>query len=208
MPADLHAEVEKLRAWLATNDWVDQYDRWWSNDGVVGALQDFLARVAPEDWSDVDVTDLLYVLEQSSTGYIAELLTESEPMTLAVARHSLARGGVAGDDIAEQLGYCTAHRDEAEALLIAYMGDSHERTRRLALLSLARMQSTAVPALAEAAWDSGEEHARIGALSALGTIGSALFPSYLARAFEDGREHLVSLARRYADELAGTAKRP
>lgn len=208
MAADLHAEVALLRTWLATNSWVDQYDRWWGVDGVVGALQDFLARVAPEDWSDDEVTDVLYVLEESSTDYIAELLTQSEPMALAVARHSLARGGVAGDDIAEQLGYCTAHRDEAEALLIAFMGDDHERTRRLALLSLARMQSTAVPALAEAAWDSGDEYARIGALSALGTIGSGLFPAYLARAIEDGREHLVSFARRYADASAGTAKRP
>jgi hypothetical protein len=202
MPANLHDEVEKVRAWLTTNRWVDQYDGWWRDGGVVSALQHFLASVQPQDWSADNVTDLLYVLEQSSTDYIAELVTKSEPMALAIARHSLARGGVAGDDLAEQLGYCIQHRDEAEALLIEFMRDGHERTRRLALLSLAELQSTAVPTLAVAAWDSGDEYPRMGALSALKTIGSELFPIYLSRAIEDGRENLLSLARKYADELA------
>ncbi|QYF95285.1 HEAT repeat domain-containing protein [Massilia sp. PAMC28688] len=202
MTTDFHAEVEKVRTWLTTNRWVDQYDYWWSEGGVVSALQHFLARVQPRDWSEDDVTDLLYLLEQSSTNYIAELVTQSELMTLAIAKHSLARGGIAGDDIAEQLGHCIERRDEAEALLIEFMRDEHERTRRLALLSLAAIQSAAVPALAVAAWDTGEEYPRMGALSALKTIGSKLFPIYLSLAQEDGREHLVSLARKYADELA------
>jgi len=208
MPADLHAEVEKVRTWLTTNRWVDQYDYWWSDGGVVSALQHFLALVQPRDWSEDDVTDLLYLLEQSSTDYIAELVTQSEPMALAIAKHSLARGGVAGDDIAEQLGHCIEHRDEAEALLIEFMRDEHERTRRLALLSLAKMQSAAVPGLAVAAWDTGDEYPRMGALSALKTIGSELFPTYLSQAQEDGRQHLVSLARKYADELAKETPSP
>lgn len=145
---------------------------------------------------------------QSSTDYIAELVTKNEPMTLAIARHSLARGCVAGDDLAEQLGYCIQHRDEAEALLIEFMRDGHERTRRLALLSLAELQSTAVPTLAVAAWDSGDEYPRMGALSALKSIGSELFPVYLSRALEDGRENLLSLARKYADELAKENRLP
>lgn len=164
MPADLHAEVEKVRAWLTTNRWVDQYDHWWSDGGVVSALQVFLARVEPKDWSVDDVTDLLYVLEQSSTDYIAELVSQSELMALAIARHSLASGGVASDDIAEQLKHCIHHRDEAEALLMEFMTDGHERTRRVALLSLAEMQSGAVPALAAAAWDTGGKYPRMGAL--------------------------------------------
>ena len=208
MPANLHVEVEKVRAWLTTNRWVDQYDGWWSDGGVVSALQHFLASVQPQDWSADDVTDLLYLLEQSSTDYIAELVTKNEPMTLAIARLSLARGCVAGDDLAEQLGYCIQHRDEAEALLIEFMRDGHERTRRLALLSLAELQSTAVPTLAVAAWDSGDEYPRMGALSALKSIGSELFPVYLSRALEDGRENLLSLARKYADELAKENRLP
>jgi len=191
-----------LRAWLATNRSVDQYDYWWGDSGVVNAVKHFLASVQPQDWSTDNVKDLLYVLEQSSTGYLAELVTKREPMALAIARHSLARGSVASDDLAEQLRYCTQHRDEAEALLIEFMRDGHERTRRLALLSLAEMQSTAVPALAMAAWDCGDEYSRMGALSALKTIGSELFPIYLSRALEDGRENLLSLARKYANELA------
>jgi hypothetical protein len=202
IPANLHVEVEKVRAWLTTNRWIDQYDGWWSDGGVISALQRFLASVQPQDWSADNVSDLLYVLEQSTTDYAAELITKSEPMALAIARHSLARAGVAGDDLAEQLKYCIQHRDEAEELLIAFMLDGHEGTRRLALLSLAEMQSTAVPALAVAAWDTGDEYPRMGALSALKTIGSALFPQYLSQALEDGREHLLSLARKYVDELA------
>lgn len=202
MPSNLHDEVEKVRAWLTTNRWVDQYDGWWSDGGVVSALQHFLASVQPQDWSADNVTDLLYILEQSGTDYIAELVTTSEPMALAIARHSLARGGIAGDDLAEKLRHCTQHRDEAEALLIEFMRDGHERTRRVALLSLAEIQSAAVPALAAAAWDTGEEYPRMGALSALKTIGSELFPIYLSRALEDGREHLASLARKYVDALA------
>ena len=202
MPAILHDEVEKVKAWLSTNRWIDQYDRWWCEGGVVSALQNFLASVQPQDWSSDNVTDLLYLLEQSSTNYIAELLTETEPMALAIARHSLARGGIAGDDLAEQLGHCIQHRDEAEVLLLEFVRAEHEGTRRLALLSLAEMQSTAVPALAVAAWNTGEERARMGALSALRTIGSQLFHQYLALAQEDGRQHLMSLARRLADESA------
>ena len=202
MPANLHDEVKKARAWLTTNRWVDDYDGWWNEGGVVSALQHFLVSVEPQDWSTDNVTDLLYVLEQASTDYIAQLVTKSEPIALAIARHSLARGGVAGDDLAEQLGYCIQHRDEAEALLIEFMRDGHERTRRLALLSLAELQSTAVPALAMAAWDSGDEYPRMGALSALKTIRSELFPVYHSRALEDGREHLLSLARKYTRELA------
>lgn len=195
MLSNLHTEVEKLRAWRLTNRWVDQYDDWWREGGVVSALQRFLEQVQPQDWSEDDVTDLLYVLDQSSTGYIAELLAQSEPMTFAIAKHSLARGGIASDDIAEQLGHCIHLRDEAEALLLAFSQSEHERTRRIALLSLAELQSAAVPALAMAAWDTDDEYQRMAALSALRTIGSQLLPAYLALAREDGRAHLASLAR-------------
>ncbi|MET3119918.1 hypothetical protein AAKU64_004166 [Undibacterium sp. GrIS 1.8] len=82
------------------------------------------------------------------------------------------------------------------------MQDEHERTRRVALLSLAEMQSAAVPALAVAAWDTGDEYPRMGALSALKIIDSKLFPKYLSLAQVDGRENLVALARKYADGLA------
>ena len=198
MTADFHTEIEKLRAWLATNRWVDDYADWWRAGGVVSAVERFLADVRPEDWSEDEVTDLLYVLEQSSTDYIAELIARSETAALTIAKHALARGSTAGDDIAEQLGYCIQYREEAEALLIAFTRDAYERTRRIALLSLAEMRSGAVPALAIAAWDTGEEYQRMGALSALRTVGSALFPAYLARALEDGRPNLISLARRYA----------
>jgi hypothetical protein len=199
-PSSLHREAELLRTWLASNQWVDQYDRWWSNDGVVDALQRFLAQVQPDDWSDADVTDLLYILEQSSTDYVAELVAETEPMTLAIAKHSLARGGIASDDIAERLGYCIQRREEAEALLMEFMRDTHERTRRLALLSLAKLGSAAVPSLAVSAWSTDDEYQRMGALSALKTVGSELYPAYLSQALLDGREHLVALARKFAAE--------
>jgi hypothetical protein len=142
MATDLHVEVEKLRRWLATNCWVDEYDAWWAEGGVVGAVQDFLSRAAPDDWSEEEVTDLLYVLEQSSTDYIVELATQTEEMALAIAKHSIARGGIASDDIAEQLGLCVHRRAEAEALLMRFAQDEHERTRRIAVLSLARLRST------------------------------------------------------------------
>ncbi len=153
MPADLHVEVEKLRAWLALegNRWVDRYDYWWSDGGVVSATRRFVTEVQAEDWSEEDVTDLLYVLEQSSTDYVAELVTQNESVALAIAKHSLVKGGIASDDIAEQLGHCVQRREEAETLLIAFTQDKHERTRRLALLSLAKLRSTAVPAPAASA---------------------------------------------------------
>lgn len=199
MPTHLHDQVDKLRAWLATHRRVDDYDCWWGEVGVVGALQGFLARGSPQDWSERDVTDLLYVLEQSSTDYVVELFGQNEPALLAIARHSAARGGIASDDIAERLGDCRVHRDEAEALLIACARNDHERTRRMALLSLARLQSDAVPALAVAAWDTGDEYQRIGALAALELAGSPLLPAYLERAREDGRANLAAAAGKYAD---------
>lgn len=200
MSNDFHAEVGKLRAWLQTNRWADAYDGWWREGGVVSALDDFLARVAPDDWSKSDVTDLLYVLEQSSTGDTIERVTRTEAMALAIARHSLARGGVASDDIARQMGHCVGAGDEAEALLLAFMRDPHEGTRWMALLSLAELQSAAVPALAVAEWETGDERGRMGALAALKIVGSDLFAPYLSRALEDGRANLLALARRYVEE--------
>lgn len=140
MVTNLHLEVEKLRHWLTTNRWVDDYDVWWAEGGVIGVFQEFLSRVPPGDWSDDDVTDILYVLEQSSTEYAAELATRTEEMALAIAEHSLARGGIASDDIAEQLGNCVQRRADAEALLMRFAQDEHERTRRVAGLSLARLR--------------------------------------------------------------------
>lgn len=142
MATDLHLEVEKLRRWLVTNRWVDGYDAWWAEGGVVGTVQDFLSRVPPDDWSEEEVTDLLYVLENSSTDYVAELVTQTEDMALAIAEHSIARGGIASDDIAEQLGRCVHRRSEARALLMRFTQDKHERTRRIAALSLAKLQSS------------------------------------------------------------------
>lgn len=198
--SDLHSEAERVRAWLADHQWVDGYDRWWSEDGVVGAVQRFLAQWQPEDWSDADVTCLLYLLEESTTDYLAELVAHTESMTLSIAKHSLARGGTAGDDIATRLGLCTERGEAAEILLMEYMGAARERTRRIALLSLASLGSTAVPELAVAAWTSGDEHQRIGALSALKAVGSDLYPEYLSQALVDGREHLVAFAERCAAE--------
>lgn len=202
MAVDFHAEVEKVRIGLSTNRWVDQYEFWWNEGGVISAFQEFLSSVSPEDWSDDDVTDLLYVLEQANTDYITELAAQKEPTILAIAKHSLARGGIASDDIAEQLGRCIQLRDEAELLLIAFMQDKHERTRRMALLSLAHMQSTTVTPYAKAAWESGDECAQMGALSALKTVGSDLFASFHSQALADKRENLHVLAKKYADELA------
>lgn len=70
-----------------------------------------------------------------------------------------------------------------------------------ALLSLDALESAAVPALAIAAWKTGDEYQRMGALSALKDIDLELFPTCSALAEQDGHEHLVSLARKYNDEL-------
>ena len=72
----------------------------------------------------------------------------------------------------------------------------------MALLSLAQLRSTAVPALAAAACDSGDEYQRIGALAALRLVDSGLLPEYVARALEDGRPHLLANARKHAEDAA------
>lgn len=119
MAADLHTEVEKLRTWLAPNSCVGNYGHWWSEDGIVHALRAFLARVQPQDWSEDDVTDLLYVLEQATSAdvhCIAELVTQSEPMALAITKHASASGGVGAARLAEYQRYCKQRRDDAELL--------------------------------------------------------------------------------------------
>jgi hypothetical protein len=70
---ELHDEVDKLRTWLTTNRHVDKYDAWWTEPGVVATVQTFLAAVRPDEWMEQHVADLLYLLEVSSTGYLAEL---------------------------------------------------------------------------------------------------------------------------------------
>ena len=92
------------------------------------------------------------------------------------------------------------------ALLIEFAHDEHERTRRMALLSLARLGSDAIPALALSAWNTGDEYQQIGALSALATIGSDQLPGYLLAAEKDGREHLVRYARKCAAGLASSGE--
>ena len=201
--ADLHLEVRKLRTWLGeTGASVDGYPAWWAIDGVIGALDDFVTHTPPDAWTAQNVEDLLCVLEHSTTDYAVELATRTEPMALAIARHALAQRSVAGDDIAARLGHCLRHREEAESLLMAFVQDPHERTRRMALLSLAQMRSAAVPALAAAAWNSGDEYQRIGALAALRLVDSGLLPEYVARALEDGRPHLLANARKHAEDAA------
>ena len=95
------------------------------------------------------------MLDQSPTGCPAELGGQDDDAALAIGMHALARGASASDDIAEELGSCTPRRDEAEALLIEFARHSHERTRRMALLSRARLRSAEVRTLAVAAWNSG-----------------------------------------------------
>ena len=73
----------------------------------------------------------------------------------------------------------------------------------MALLSLARLQSTAVPELAAAAWDTGDAHQRIGALEALRLVDSDLLAGYLSKAMEDGRASVVAHARRFAENTVG-----
>jgi hypothetical protein len=166
---------------------------------VIGALAHFLAHVPPPAWTNENVEDLLYVLEASFTADAIDMVTRAESAALAIARHSLGRGGVASDDIAERLGACIQHRDQAEFLLMAFIQVPHERTRRMALLSLARLRSTAVPELAAAAWDTGDEHQRIGALEALRLVDSDLLSGYLSKAVQDGRASVVAHARRCAE---------
>ncbi|ARN21546.1 HEAT repeat domain-containing protein [Piscinibacter gummiphilus] len=174
---------------------------------MIAALDDFVTRVSHDTWTNDNVDDLLCVLEHSTTDHPVGLLTRIEPMALAIARHALARGGVAGDDIAEQLGGCVRHREEAESLLMAFVKDRHERTRRIALLSLARLQSAAVPSLAAAAWDTGDEYQRIGALEALRIVGSDLLPEYVSKAVEDGRPHLLANVHRLAPDAVRPSDR-
>jgi hypothetical protein len=205
MLTDLNAEVEKLRVWLQAGGTVDSYEAWWSELGVVDALQRLVGSVQPEQWTETDVSDLLFVLDHSHTEYPAELVMQDEAAALAIGKHALARGAAASDDIADQLGNCTFRKDEAEALLVEFARDEHERTRRMALLSLAKLGSDAVPALAVEAWNSGIERQRIGALSALKTIGSDLLPAYIAEAEKDGRERLLAYARTCALDTPGDA---
>lgn len=119
MPATLHVEVEKLRAWLAPNRWIGEYGGWWSVDGVVNALRQFLARAQPQEWSEGDVADLLFVLENATSAdahHVAELLMQSEPMALAITKHAFAAGGVGSARLVEYQRYCQKRRDDAELL--------------------------------------------------------------------------------------------
>ena len=183
MAENLHLAVEKLRTWLDTHPRChDEYHHWFGQGGIASAIECFVKRVQPEYWTDENVSDLLLVLHQSPTEHIAELIMCNESMALAIARHSIGCSGLASDEIALWLGRCVNHREEAEELLIKFTQHSHERTRRIALLSLAKLQSASVEPLALAAWDTGEQYAQMGTLAALDTIGSPLFSVYLRRA--------------------------
>jgi HEAT repeat protein len=81
-------------------------------------------------------------------------------------------------------------------LLLQFVHDDDLYVQRRAMIALAGIGSAKVEELVVPAWESGDEHQRMGVLYALWKVDSPLLDAYLAQAEADGRPFLTEYVAR------------
>ncbi len=165
--ADLMVEIGRFRRWAGSDppatrsreeplhhadaEWECDYPHWGE---LYDAVMAHVAAGPVESWSDEQLQAVLYALARDNEDEIlAEGIRTRHPATLiALARISVMHGEHdAKWQLADQLGRIEhPPAGEVERLLLVFAQDEHEYTRRRALQSLARINSSA------AEWLAGE----------------------------------------------------
>jgi hypothetical protein len=173
----------------------DECDVRWGN--LTDACTQFMEEVPPASWDAEDVRLILHVLSNDDEWRsVIEPLVGMPDRTLALARAAVeSQEQTAKSQLADVLG-CYAGDREAERLLLELAADGDEYVRRIALMSLARLGSSHLPGLVEAAWATGAEYQRMACLFSLFVTQSPVIDDYLKLAEKDGREHLLQAVQR------------
>jgi hypothetical protein len=198
--AALAAEVARFQAWAENYPVAERGGEWECGyEGWQPLYDTFIAVVQSSScnqWSDATKAMLLYVIARDNeTGYLVEKVAEDPDRLLCLAEHALvAADSDAKWQFAVELGNLNTRISEVEPLLLRFMDDADEYVRRRTLSALADIGSTHTAALAERAWNTGNEYQRMMALYALEKVHSPLLETYLSRAEADGRQYLVNTA--------------
>ncbi len=188
----LSREVSRYKAWAEeyfnpkrSAEWECDYPEWESLYASVGEV----IKTSRSNWSSQQVEDLLYAIARDNE---AERIIE-EVAEDPAALLSLARAAVASSEhdakwqFAAALGEIPGDgRKAAEALLLILVEDRDEYVSRRSLLALGRLKSAQAEALAERAWNSGNEYQRAAALAVLKDLDSAKLERYLDLARQEG----------------------
>ena len=199
--ASLHQQVAQFKCWASnypenqrTGEWECDYEQWVA---LWAAALSVLQSILPEEWSDECSSNLLYTIARDNeTEHIVDYLSTNAEALLKLARLAIdSSERDAKWQLAAQLGALSARKVEAESLLLRLVHDEDEYVSRRALLALGSLKSEQAEALAEKAWQTGQEYQRIAALWVLRDVASSKLGEYVLRAQEDGREYVVWNAR-------------
>jgi hypothetical protein len=175
---------------------IQNFDNYESRKQLHKSAIEFVRSAQIEDY-DKDRLEALYILltdtfvEES----ILNALPNNEHLLIFLAeqvvstQHEEIRG-----QFAQRLGNVVQCKESAERILLLLVNDNDEYTSRMALLSLAELNSVETEDLAEKAWKSGAAYQRIACLWALKKVNSKKLSSYVALALIDGRLFLVKNA--------------
>lgn len=149
------------------------------------------------DHRDDPPTPVRPVARDEDTGYLARVLAQHPENVLCLAEHAVTTAEPdAKYQLAAAIGRLKLRSPRAESILLQFAHDEDDYVRRRGLMALADIESPHVTELVSAAWDTGDEHMRMGILYALRTINAPQLEDYLAQADLDGREYLVGYANK------------
>jgi hypothetical protein len=148
------------------------------------------------DWTEDEISDFLFVCsldlddellpQLGLEGLSGEELEQARLRNVELARQSLKAGSATcRRHFVALLGQADCLDEEIESLLVCFAEDDDECVRRLAVNSLAQLQSQVSETLALKLWhrkDSHQDYSRMMALSVLQTIGSEHFHSLSSEA--------------------------
>lgn len=204
LPESLNEQVLNFKRWASSlpvphhGEWESDYAEW---PALWSAAKSVLKSVPAVDWTEACIANLVYAIARDNS---AELIMDALPgnpdAALKLARFAADSSEAdAKWQLATQLGTLSAHKQDAEAILLRMVDDESEYVRRRSLLALGILKSRHAEALAEKAWLTGHEYQRTAALAALKDLNSAKLGDYIKKATEDGRPFVVQAAREAGD---------
>lgn len=199
----LEREITEFQTWAdglseddrLTEAWEQGYREW---HRLHRAFAEFASVTSCAHWTTEMIHLLLYALARDEdTGYLARMVAKNPENLLCLAEHAVtAAEPEAKYQLAAAIGRLKLRSPRAESILLQFAHDEDDYVQRWGLMSLADIESPSVTELVSAAWNTGDEHMRIGVLHALRTINAHQLEDYLRQAEADGREYIVGFANK------------
>lgn len=206
MKSNWQEEVEKFRAWAATQDqgeleWETDYgeEKW---QEIYDAVGEFLMVSIPTGWTTEELEDLFYIMARDYVWReIHSQLQHHSDAALCLASESLNSPDTEWKlrlqlaDVLSRLPFDA----RIEPLLLRFVDDEEEYVRRRALQSLTRIGSSQAEQLALREWNresQTQQWSRMMALACWHHINSPLLEPHLSEAESSAMEYLSYFARR------------